>query len=51
MCIRDRIEEAITPSTTAIMPVHCYGFPCDVERIEKIAENYGLCLLYTSRCV
>lgn len=42
----DRIEEAITPSTTAIMPVHCYGFPCDVERIEKIAENYGLKVIY-----
>jgi dTDP-4-amino-4,6-dideoxygalactose transaminase len=42
----DRIEEAITPSTAAIMPVHCYGFPCDVDRIEQIAENYGLKVIY-----
>lgn len=41
-----RIEEAITPATTAIMPVHCYGFPCDVDRIEKIADNYGLKVIY-----
>lgn len=42
----DRIEAAITPETTAIMPVHCYGHPCDVERIQKIADNYGLKLIY-----
>lgn len=42
----DRIEAAITPQTTAIMPVHCYGHPCDVERIQKIADNYGLKLIY-----
>ena len=36
-----KIEAAITPQTTAIMPVHCYGHPCDVERIQKIADNYG----------
>ncbi len=42
----DRIEAAITPQTTAIMPVHCYGRPCDVERIEKIADNYGLKVIY-----
>ncbi|MCF8177412.1 MAG: DegT/DnrJ/EryC1/StrS family aminotransferase [Sulfuritalea sp.] len=41
-----RIESAITPQTTAIMPVHCYGRPCDVERIEKIADNYGLKVIY-----
>lgn len=41
-----RIEAAITPHTTAIMPVHCYGRPCDVERIEKIADNYGLKVIY-----
>ena len=40
------IEAAITPQTTAIMPVHCYGRPCDVERIEKIADNYGLKVIY-----
>ena len=42
----DRIEAAITPRTTAIMPVHCYGQPCDVDRIEKIADNYGLKVIY-----
>lgn len=41
-----RIEEAITPSTTAIMPVHCYGKPCDVERIQQIADTYGLKVIY-----
>jgi dTDP-4-amino-4,6-dideoxygalactose transaminase len=35
----DRIEAAITPATTAIMPVHCYGTPCDVDRIQQIAER------------
>ena len=38
----ERIEAAITPRTTAIMPVHCYGHPCDVDRIQAIADNYGL---------
>ncbi|NMG33211.1 DegT/DnrJ/EryC1/StrS family aminotransferase [Azoarcus sp. TTM-91] len=42
----ERIEEAITPATTAIMPVHCYGIPCDVERIERIADTYGLKVIY-----
>jgi dTDP-4-amino-4,6-dideoxygalactose transaminase len=42
----DRIEAAITPQTTAIMPVHCYGRPCDVDRIEKIADDYGLKVIY-----
>jgi dTDP-4-amino-4,6-dideoxygalactose transaminase len=41
-----KIEAAITPQTTAIMPVHCYGNPCDVERIEKIADTYGLKIIY-----
>jgi len=41
-----RIEAAITPQTTAIMPVHCYGHPCDVARIQKIADNYGLKVIY-----
>jgi len=41
-----RIEAAITPQTTAILPVHCYGHPCDVEPIEKIADNYGLKVIY-----
>lgn len=42
----DRIEELITPNTTAIMPVHCYGIPCDVERIQRIADTYGLKVIY-----
>jgi len=41
-----RIEEAITPATTAILPVHCYGIPCDVERIQGIADTYGLKVIY-----
>jgi dTDP-4-amino-4,6-dideoxygalactose transaminase len=41
-----KIEAAITPQTTAIMPVHCYGHPCDVARIQKIADNYGLKVIY-----
>ena len=42
----DKIEAAITPQTTAIMPVHCYGRPCAVDRVEKIADNYGLKVIY-----
>jgi len=42
----DRVEELITPNTTAIMPVHCYGIPCDVDRIQKIADIYGLKVIY-----
>ncbi|MBU0689893.1 MAG: dTDP-4-amino-4,6-dideoxy-D-glucose aminotransferase VioA [Gammaproteobacteria bacterium] len=41
-----KIEAAITPQTTAIMPVHCYGHPCDVLRIQEIADNYGLKVIY-----
>lgn len=41
-----RIEAAITPQTTAIMPVHCYGSPCDVDAIQKIADNYNLRVIY-----
>ena len=42
----DKIEAAITPRTTAIMPVHCYGKPCDVRRIKEIANKYGLKVIY-----
>ncbi len=42
----DRIEAAITPRTTAIMPVHVYGTPCDTERIQAIADKYGLKVIY-----
>ena len=41
-----RIEAAITPQTIAIMPVHCYGNPCDVEAIQRIADNYNLKVIY-----
>ena len=41
-----RIEAAITPNTTAIMPVHCYGQPCDVSAIEKVAAKYKLRVIY-----
>jgi dTDP-4-amino-4,6-dideoxygalactose transaminase len=40
------IEAAITPHTTAIMPVHVYGHPCDVDAIQKIADNYNLKVIY-----
>jgi dTDP-4-amino-4,6-dideoxygalactose transaminase len=40
------IEAAITPQTTAIMPVHCYGHPCDVAEIQRIADNYNLKVIY-----
>ncbi|MDR2409246.1 MAG: DegT/DnrJ/EryC1/StrS family aminotransferase [Bacteroidales bacterium] len=42
----DKIEAAITPKTTAIMPVHVYGNPCDTERIQAIADKYGLKIIY-----
>lgn len=42
----DKIEAAITPRTTAIMPVHVYGNPCDTKRIQKIADKYGLKVIY-----
>src|ERR1017187_5593837 len=41
-----KIEAAITPQTTAIMPVHCYGHPCDVNAIQRIADNYNLKVVY-----
>lgn len=41
-----QIEAAITPHTTAIMPVHCYGRPCDVDAIQKIADIYNLRVIY-----
>ena len=42
----DRIEEAITPRTRAILPVHVYGLPCDTARIQKIADKHGLKVIY-----
>lgn len=41
-----KIEAAITPDTTAILPVHCYGHPCDIEAIDKIAKKYDLKVIY-----
>lgn len=41
-----KIEALITPQTTAIMPVHVYGNPCDNQRIQKIADVYGLKVIY-----
>lgn len=42
----DKIEAAITPQTTAIMPVHVYGIPCDIGRIQTIANKYNLKVIY-----
>jgi dTDP-4-amino-4,6-dideoxygalactose transaminase len=42
----DKVEAAITPQTTAIMPVHVYGNPCQVEKFQKIARTYGLKIIY-----
>lgn len=42
----EKIEAAITPKTTAIMPVHVYGQPCDISRIQAIADKYGLKVIY-----
>lgn len=41
-----KIEAAITPQTTAIMPVHCYGTPCDDVAIQKIAKRHNLKVIY-----
>ena len=42
----ERIEAAITPKTTAIMPVHCYGKPVKMKQIQEIADKYGLKVIY-----
>ncbi|MDI9817771.1 MULTISPECIES: DegT/DnrJ/EryC1/StrS aminotransferase family protein [unclassified Legionella] len=42
----DNIEAAITERTTAILPVHCYGYACDVKQIRAIANRYGLKIIY-----
>jgi len=41
-----KIEAAITPQTTAILPVHVYGRSCDTKRIQAIADTYGLKVIY-----
>lgn len=42
----NKIEAAITPKTTAIMPVHCYGKPVNIKAIQEIADKYGLKVIY-----
>ncbi|MCK0131218.1 DegT/DnrJ/EryC1/StrS family aminotransferase [Flavobacteriaceae bacterium F08102] len=42
----EKIEAAITAKTTAIMPVHVYGNPCDVDKIQDIADTYSLKVIY-----
>ncbi len=42
----EKIEALITPKTTAILPVHVYGNPCNVHRIQEIADTYGLKVIY-----
>jgi dTDP-4-amino-4,6-dideoxygalactose transaminase len=42
----ERLEAAITPSTSAILPVHCYGQPCDVDAIQRIAARHRLAVVY-----
>ena len=47
MCIdAEKIEQLITPNTSAIVAVHVYGFPCNVERIEEIARKHSLRVIY-----
>lgn len=42
----EKVEAAITPKTTAILPVHVYGNPCNVNRLQEIADTYELKLIY-----
>lgn len=42
----DKIESMITPKTTAILAVHVFGIPCDVHKIQEIADKYGLRVIY-----
>ena len=42
----EKIESAITRNTTAIMPVHCYGKPCDIKGIQEVEDKYGLKVIY-----
>lgn len=42
----DQIEQAITPQTTGILATHVYGYPCDVEKIQTIAEKYNIKIIY-----
>lgn len=42
----EKIEELITPNTSAIVAVHVYGFPCNVKKIDNIAKKYNLKVIY-----
>lgn len=42
----DKLEAAINEHTSAIMPIHCYGTPCDNDAIQKIADRHGLPIIY-----
>lgn len=42
----EKVIEAINSNTVAILAVHCYGFPCDVEKLDEIAKTHNLRLLY-----
>jgi len=42
----EKIRAAITPQTSAILPVHCYGYSCDVDKIQKIADEFNLKVIY-----
>lgn len=42
----DNIEDLISPNTSAILPVHVFGNPCEIEKIERIAKNYDLKVIY-----
>ncbi|MBN1597136.1 MAG: DegT/DnrJ/EryC1/StrS family aminotransferase [Bacteroidales bacterium] len=42
----NKIEASITPRTTAVLPVHVYGYPCNVDEIQRIADIYGLKIIY-----
>jgi len=42
----DRLESSITSDTTAILPVHTFGMPCNTQKIQKIADDYGLKVMY-----
>ena len=44
----DKLRKMITKKTSAILAVHVYGIPCDVEAIESIAKEYGLKVIYDS---
>ena len=41
-----KVEAAITPKTTGILPVHVYGNPCKVDQLQEISDTYGLKLIY-----